>query len=109
MSSSVIAADEKKLKAEEGKLKKVFSMIKKMFSKELLWLLFIMLISIPIALIISYAMYRYGSEEMLDIFETLAGDQPTFMVVYIMCAVGIYFSRIVANAIKVQLKNIKKE
>ena len=109
MSTSVIATDEKKLKAEEGKLKKVFSMVKKMFSKELLWLLFIALISIPIALIISYVMYRYGSKEVLDVFEALAGDQPTFMVVYIMCAVGIYFSRIVANAIKVQLKNIKKE
>lgn len=103
-----MAINEKKIKAEEGKLKKIFSAIKKALSKELLWVLLIALISIPFALICSYILNRSGWECELEIFEILAGEKPTFLVMYVICAIGIYFSRIVATAIKTQLAAIKK-
>jgi len=108
MSSSAIPMNEKKIKAEEGKLKKIIAAVKKVLSKELLWGLFIAIVSIPIALIISYGIHTYGSKEVLEIFKIIAGSQPTFMVIYIICIIGIYVSRIIATAIKTQLGTLKK-
>lgn len=106
--SSTITVSEKKLKAEEGKFKKILTTVKKVVSKELLWFLLVAIVSIPIALIVSYVIHTYGSDEIIEIFAIVAGDKPTFMVIYISCAIGIYISRIIANAVKTQLETSKK-
>ncbi len=109
MSSSTIPINEKKLKAEEGKLKKIIAAIKKALSKELLWGLCIAIVSIPMALVVSYVIYTYASQEVLEVFQIIAGDEPTFVTIYIICVIGIYISRIIATAIKTQLESLKKD
>lgn len=109
MSSSVLAAEEKKAKEEEAKIMKVIKSLQKFFSKELLWTLLVMLISIPIALICSYIISVYANEAFIEALEILSGVYPTFTAIYIGCVVGLYFARIVMNAIKTQLSTIKKD
>ena len=101
--------DLKTIKSEEGKLKKIIGAIKKMLSKELLWALFVILMSIPIALILSYIISTdaHISQEIDEVTEIIAKKYPTFTVIYGICVVGIYFSRIVAEAVRIQLKNKK--
>ncbi|GAA3591227.1 hypothetical protein Q4Q39_15865 [Flavivirga amylovorans] len=106
--------DVKSIKAESGTIKKMFTAVKKAVSKEFLWILFIMAISIPIALVISYIIRSEAeilsesvSQEIEEVSEIITSQQPLFRVVYGICALGIYFSRMVMTAIKTQLESIK--
>ncbi len=98
----------KTIKKEEGKLKKILAIVKKVLSKEFLWALFVFLLSIPIALICAYLIDIYASKEVKEIFELITGYAPTFTVTYIICVVGIYFSRAVKVAIETQVASLKK-
>lgn len=107
--NSSLAKEGKKVKAEAGKLKALLAALKKLWSKELLWSLLVLLICIPIALIISYIIGHYASEDIKEIFKIIAGEYPRFTVLYVMSIVGIYFLRIVITAIKTQLGKKKQE
>ncbi len=106
--SATNTGDTKKVMAEAGKLKKIIAIVKKTLSKELLWVLVILLISIPATLIMSYLLWSV-SIDLSEVFSIITdGHYPSFVILYIICAIGIYFSRIVASAIKVQFENKKQ-
>ncbi|MDO5968955.1 hypothetical protein Q4Q35_03970 [Flavivirga aquimarina] len=103
--STLPAIDTKKMKAEAGKLKKILEAVKKALSKELLWVLFIVLLGIPVTLIVAY-LISLTSIDLSGVFSIITEDlYPSFVVLYIACVIGIYFSRIVALAIKTQLES----
>ncbi|WP_303315353.1 hypothetical protein Q4Q34_15455 [Flavivirga abyssicola] len=104
----------KSIKEDSGKIKKMLAAIKKAVSKEFLWILFIMAISIPLALVVSYIISSDAhiisetvSQEIEEVSEIITNQQPLFRVVYGICALGIYFSRMVMTAIKTQLESNK--
>lgn len=86
------------LKSEEGKLKKVFAAIKNFFAKEFLWLLFILILAIPIAFITEYIFNNYAPKSA-DIKQNLNG-QSIFVAAYIVSIAGCYFTRIIVGAIQ---------
>ena len=71
MSSATIAKEKAALAQEEGKLKKLIATIKKFFAKEFLWVLFVLLLGLPIGLIITYIIETYGSEKIMEMINKL--------------------------------------
>ncbi|TPN86220.1 hypothetical protein [Aquimarina algicola] len=106
---NVSVNDEKKIKNEEGKFKKIWAAVKKVISKEFLWMLFVLLASIPIALILEYVIKKDAGAfaEIEEVSQIITKEHPTFTVLYGLCVLGIYFSRMVAAAIKTQIENKK--
>ena len=98
--SEPFAKGKEALAAEEGKLKKLLKAVKKIIAKEFLWVLFILLISIPLALALKYIVETYASAETITaIYEVLDGI--TLSVgCYAVSIAGFYFARMVVGAIK---------
>jgi len=85
---------------EEGKLKKLIVAIKKGLAKEFLWILFSLLLALPLAFIATYVTQAFGSRELLKTINIIIKNEPLFMYAYAACIGGIYFTRTVAGAIK---------
>lgn len=106
--------DQKGIKKDFGKVEKIIKGVKKAISKEFLWILFSIIISIPIALIFSYLIssdaHLLNQEITQDIEEVtgiISPNQPLFRVLFGITLVGIYFSRMVAAAVKTLLEDKK--
>ena len=98
--SDAVAKGKEALAAEEGKLKKFLEAVKKLFAKEFLWVLFVALVSLPLALALEYIIVTYVSEENIErICEALDGYS-LFMGCYGISIVGFYFTRTIIGAIK---------
>lgn len=102
--SAVLEKEQAALEETEGKLKKLLAAIKKLLSKEFLWVLLILLIGLPMALIMTYTIETYGSNETLTVLQTLLEGNPLYIGCYVTCLGGIYFTRIVVGAIKTLIK-----
>lgn len=98
--SAVLEKEQAALTAAEGKLKKLLAAVKKFFSKEFLWVLLILLMGLPLALIMTYVLETYASEEVLSALTTLLEDSPLYIGCYVTSLGGIYFTRMVVGAIK---------
>lgn len=105
---------EKELKKDSGKLKKLYATIKKAVAKEFLWILLVLGISIPLALILQYIISLDAkilnakiAEDLQDLENIIAPNQPAFWVLYTITVAGIYFTRMVVGAIKTQLNDKK--
>ncbi len=99
--------EEKAVKQDIGKAKKILKVVKKALSKEFLWLLFVVIISIPIALTISYlitsdihVVNKEVSHEIQEVSKIITEEDSLFRVVYGICVMGLYFSRMVVAAVK---------
>lgn len=104
--------DTQHLKKDAGILKKLMASIKKALAKEFLWILIILAISIPIALILQYIISLDAkllqtelSKNIKAVATELYPKQPTFRLLYTLSVTGIYFSRLVTAAIKTQLNS----
>jgi len=105
--SAMLTADKATLTKGEGKMKKLFASIKKLFAKEFLWMLFILLLGLPLALIASYLTETYASAKILTEIDKLLGEYSLFDGFYLLSLVGIYFTRVVVGAIKTMINKPK--
>ena len=105
--NATITGDKAALMKGEGKLKKFFASIKKLFAKEFLWLLFILLLGLPLAIITYYLTETYASTKVWDNIKKITGDNQVFIGFYMLSLIGIYFTRIVVGAIKTMIKKPK--
>lgn len=103
--SETIAKAQAALAKEEGKLKKMMKALKKIFAKEFLWVLLVLLISVPFAVIIEHLLCLIDEISItVEALEDALGGYSLFMGVYVTIVVGIYFSRMVVGAIKILTK-----
>lgn len=107
MNSATIASQKAALAKEEGKLKKLLAAIKKLFAKEFLWVLFVLLLGLPLALIMTYITETYASEKILKMITKLLKDKPLFVAAYAVSLTGIYFTRTVVGAINLMTSKPK--
>ncbi|KJS05769.1 MAG: hypothetical protein VR77_01515 [Flavobacteriales bacterium BRH_c54] len=107
MSSATIAKEKAALAQEEGKLKKLIATIKKFFAKEFLWVLFVLLLGLPIGLIITYIIETYSSEKIMEMINKLLNGKPLFIGAYAVSLAGIYFTRTVVGAINLMANKPK--
>ena len=97
-----IAKAQGALKEEEGKLKKLLKSLKKLVSTEFLWMLFALLLAIPLALVTYYFAWNYGFSDA-DIKEAICkvlNGKPLWLGCYVLNVVGVYFARAVKGAIQ---------
>lgn len=106
--------DQKEAKQDFGKIEKIIKAVKKAVSKEFLWILFSIIISIPLALICSYLISSDAhllneqlSKDIEDVTGIITEQHPLFRVLFGITVVGVYFSRMVAAAIKTLLEDKK--
>ena len=95
-----LAKEQAALTKDAGKLKGILVSIKKLFAKEFLWVLFILLLALPLALAINYILETYSPEALLTIINNLLEDNSLFAGAYALSIAGIYFTRTVVGAIK---------
>lgn len=102
--STAIAKDQAALMKAEGKLKKLFKAVKKLFAKEFLWVLFIALLALPLALILNYVLTTYVSATIVtkleNMLKEILGDDTTFTGAYGVSVAGIYFTRTIIGSMK---------
>ncbi len=100
MSNNSLAAGKAELAKGEAKLKKLVASVKKIFAKGFLVVLLILISAIPVALIITYIIQTYCSAKIIEAISKLSDGRPLFIYSYALSVAGIYFTRIVAGAIK---------
>lgn len=105
---SVTLDQQKQLLAKKSTFSKIMAALKKFFAKQFLWALFVALVSIPLALIANFLISHYAPE-LLPTIASITGNGSSLVGIYILCLVGLYFSRMVANAIKTLAKKAQKK
>jgi len=99
--SEAVSKGKAAIAEEAGKLEKLLKAIKKLIAKEFLWVLFVLLVSIPLALIVEYLLCKIGdSEVVVDPLMSLIDGYSLFMMSYGVSIAGFYFARMVVGAIK---------
>lgn len=97
---------DKSMKVKESNLLKLLGALQKAISKEFLWILFAVLLSVPFAFIINYFIQHFASDTWKAIIRSETNSHGTFTGSYITAFAGIYFSRVLVGTIKTQLKSI---
>jgi len=98
--SDAVAKGKAALEADEGKLKKLLKAIKKLLAGEFLWALFIVVVSLPLALALEHVIAEYATGESIAAFCELIGGYSLFMGAYGISIAGLYFTRTIVGAIK---------
>ena len=98
--SDAVAKGKAAMAEEEGKLKKFLKAVKKLFAKEFLWILFVALVSLPLAFALEYVILTYVSAENIKAICNVLDGYSLFMGCYGVSIAGFYFARTVVGAIK---------
>lgn len=102
--SGVLAKEQAALAKQVGTITKLFLAIKKILAKEFLWILFATVLSLPLALIITYLLKKYAPSTLLDLILQLLPGIPLFIDAFALSIAGIYFTRTVVGAIQTLTK-----
>ena len=98
--SQTIASAEAAAKKDEGKFLKFLKAVKKFISKEFLWVLFVLLLAMPVTAIAYYLIHKILSPAEIQELENALKNRPLYQVLYLLSIAGIYFSRAVIGALK---------
>ncbi len=98
----------KSMAVEKSKLTKLFSAIKKLLAKEFLWIVGILLLSLPLALIGNYLIAKF-TPSLLPVIGSIPGNGSSLIGSYEISVAGLYFSRAIAGSIKTMIKKVQKE
>jgi len=98
--SGSLAKEQAALMKDAGKLKKIFAAIKKLLAKEFLWVLFILLLALPLGLALKHILETYCPKKQLEIINKALNKNQLFIAAYGVSIAGIYFTRTVVGAIK---------
>lgn len=105
--STTLAEAQASLAKDDGVLKKLFTAIKKLFAKEFLWILFVLILGLPLGLLLTYIIQHFASAAVLHVINEIIQTTPLFIACYLMSLVGIYFTRTVVGAIDVMVNKSK--
>jgi len=94
--------------AEEGKLKKLLKAIKKLIAKEFLWVLAVLLLSVPLSLLLNQAYNRFATVEIKNAVAELLEGNSIDLATYVVSIAGVYFTRMTVGAIQTVIKKEKK-
>jgi hypothetical protein len=106
--SGILANEKAALAKEGGKLKKIFEAVKKFMAKEFLWVLFVALLALPIAFVITYVLENYVME-LATLVKNYINGKPLILASYILSIAGIYFTRAIVGAINTLAKKPEKQ
>lgn len=101
---SVTLNSEKALAAEDSKLMKIVKAIKKAVAKEFVWIVLIVILAFPLAYMLEKDLEQ-RAPAFLSALQNAFKGTGTFMILYVICAAGLYFSRMVMGAIRTIVKS----
>jgi hypothetical protein len=90
----------KAMQAQEGMLLKIFKALKKFISKEFLWVLFVILLALPLTLMTHYFIKKHVYEEAMKIVDAISKGASLFTVNLFVNMAGIYLARAVSGALE---------
>ena len=105
--STTLAKEQATLAKDTGVLKKLLASIKKLFAKEFLWILFILILGLPLGLTFTFTIQKFASAVVLDVIKEIIQTTPLFIACYLFSLVGIYFTRMVVGAIEMMVNKSK--
>jgi hypothetical protein len=105
--STTLTQEKANLAKDEGILKKVFAAIQKLFAKEFLWILFLLILGLPMGLILTFVIQHFASTEVRNIIQEIIKNTPLFIACYLLSLIGFYFTRIIVGAIEMLVKKTK--
>lgn len=96
---SSLAQQQAALTKDKAKITKFFKALKKLLSKEFLWVLFTLILALPLALTANYFISFLPTQALLSI-DNFLGETPRFIAAYVGCLVGVYFTRTIIGSIE---------
>ena len=104
---------------ELSKAAKLAITVQKALAKEFLALLVIIVLAFPVAFLITYITAHFAQGDINQVFEGLLSDDSTnadadggkysFIIIYIISAIGLYFVRMVIGSINVLVQKKDEE
>lgn len=105
--SNTLAQEKANLAKDEGIIKKLFASIQKLFAKEFLWVVFVLILGLPLGLTITYLIQHLASLQIKNAILEIIHHKPLFIACYVFSLVGIYFTRTVIGAIDMMVHKSK--
>lgn len=105
--SSAITQEKANLAKDAGVFKKLFAGIQKLFAKEFLWIVFVLVLGLPMGLTITYLIQNWASPKVQSAILEIIHNKPLFIACYLFSLVGIYFTRTVIGAIEMMVNKSK--
>lgn len=100
---SSLAEQQAALTKDKAKITKIFAALKKLLSKEFLWVLFALILGLPLAVVFNYIL-SFASESTLNALDHFLVDTPRFIAAYVFSLAGIYFTRTVVGSVETLIK-----
>lgn len=105
--SNTLTQEKANLAKDAGVIKKLFASIQKLFAKEFLWVVFVLILGLPLGLTITYLIQQWASPQIQKAILEIVHHKPLFIACYIFSLVGIYFTRTVIGAIEMMVNKSK--
>lgn len=90
----------KSMEAKEGMLMKLIKALKKLISKEFLWVLFVIVLALPLTLMTHYFIKKHAYTDAMKIVDVISKGSSLFTVNLFLNMAGIYLVRAVAGALE---------
>lgn len=101
---SSLAEQQAALTKDKAKITKLFAAIKKLMSKEFLWILFALILGLPLALIFIYLIPILIPDSALNAIDQFLNGTPRFNLAFTISLAGIYFTRTIVGSIQTLVK-----
>lgn len=95
---------------EASNFQKLIGSIQKLFAKELLIIFLILITAIPLAFLLAYLLAAFNEERTSEVFAQIVGNsehgggEGSFVVLYVIAVIGLYFAKLIFQAIQVLTK-----
>lgn len=100
---------------EVSNLQKTVKSVQKLLAKELLLIFVILLVSIPMAFLLAYLLAAFSDARTVQVFSQIVGNSDqgggkgSFVVLYVISAIGLYFAKLIYESIKVLTKKEEED
>lgn len=95
---------------EVSNLQKTITSVQKLLAKEVLFFFIIVVLAIPAAFLLAYVLAAFNQEDTVEVFEHIVGNshkgggKGSFAVLYVISLIGLYFAKLIFQAVKVLTK-----
>lgn len=100
---------------EVSNLQKSVKSVQKLLAKEMLFIFVILVAAIPVAFLLAYILAAFNDARTAQVFAQIVGNgeqgggKGSFVVLYIISAIGLYFAKLIFESIKVLTKKEEEE
>lgn len=100
---------------EVSNLQKTVTSVQKLLAKEMLFLFIILILAIPTAFVLAYLLAFFNEESTKEVFENIVGStnesggKGSFIVLYVISVIGLYFTKLIIQSVRLLVKKDEEE